>query len=136
MPFTLVRIVRLLLVSGLLAALCSLGGIAGAVVALGGGCVSLTRLPRLPSSVSEAGDAPHRREFGAWLLAAFSFSIVVLAFSIWTQFLPAATVALMLLSPLFGLTACLIEVAAFRTIIAGDDDMAFPAAVSRWPRRH
>ena len=100
-PMTFVRLVRLTVIAGVLAGTCVF---ASALVSLASGSIALLFVPRLQENEPKASFA----EFLPWGWCTGSFAMFVIALLPFTV-LEAVTAALVVLSPLFGTAAYLIE---------------------------
>ena len=110
---TIVRLVRLTVIAGVLAATGLFAGPFGALVSLAAGSIALLFVPRLRENEPKASLA----EFlpGGWCTGSFAmFVIALLPFTA----LAAVTAALVVLSPLFGTAVYLIE-----SVTSGKDSL-------------
>lgn len=100
---TLSRVTRSICIAGSLAAIGAVASTVGAILILVAGVASLAVVSRRTSSGSS-----EMTEFLPWLLCLFAFATVTLMMSPFVQ-VPAATISMCLLTPLFGTIAYIVE---------------------------
>jgi hypothetical protein len=110
------RVVLSAVIAGVMAAVCTWAGVFGAILSVATGTLALAFLPRRPDiDVPAMVAKPDMQGFRPWLVCTGLFA----AFAIFlapTAEIPAISLALVFLSPLFGTMVLLIESALAEVI--------------------